>query len=72
MKLFPAIEGEDVVREALKAAIEEAGSVTELSRRTGLTRGLISNVACGGAPVPNSICQKLGYEKVIVYRKVSA
>lgn len=62
-------EGELLARQALRRAIEAAGSTLAWSRKNGVERSLVSNIISGRAHVTPQVAQVLGYEKMTIYRK---
>lgn len=65
-------EGQGDCLDALAAAVEEAGGVQSFSVRHGFNVGQICGVLRYQRGVTCKIAKAIGWEKVIVYRKVSA
>ncbi len=60
----------DDVRKALKKATIEAGSQAEMGKRLGVTGPFVSMMITGRKKIPLSVVCHLGFEKIIIFRRV--
>ena len=62
--------GKDEVMAAFEAALAEAGTHAELSRRAGICDEAVSMVARGQRPVTGKLLRHLGFERVPAFRRL--
>lgn len=53
----------------LRREIELAGGVRAFSRKTGVNQATVSQCINGRIPVPDAVCNAIGYVKVTTFRK---
>ena len=63
MKIFTEAEA----REFLRSACEKAGSASEWSRRTGVTKAYVSGVLSGLYPPTTAVMSPLGLKKKVLW-----
>jgi DNA invertase Pin-like site-specific DNA recombinase len=62
---------EDEIREELRAYCNLYGSLRAAAKKLGVSATFVGDILLKRRQVPQSIAQKLGYNKSIIYTKVS-